>query len=329
MAKRKENQAAHPLDPLFKSSLRTMSPGKFNTLEATLSRSQEVPKPWLWPDPQTGLTWTLLGRMAHSIWHAPHDRSPTSFTVAIQLIQDAKNHGQLWHESVPGQPDIVMMWLASARHGAAHMTMRAALRAALRDTDPGLGAPGDGGYIDRAISIIEEEVHRTKDSRRLKTIGLFVINRWLNSTLGGAGEGMAHWNNAVYNPLPSPLPVAAHERIIRLQHQVCLETPVIFRQGTGGAIAKQISNQHIPESFLGAVADILLNPQIKAGSSDGAFVVLEHLLTRGFLMPARLWEALSNGEIAMPDVPILKTQIEQNLIGRATTHSAAAPRPRF
>lgn len=325
MATRKEKRPTHPLDKLFKASIRTISFKKFQEAEAQITPS--MPHPWIWPDPQTDAQWTLLGRKAHLLWTAPPDHYVKNHTLAEQAIQLAIKHDQVWHESEPGKPDILMMWLASCRYGAPHQRTQNMLSRALKNSQPGAGVPGDGGYLDQMIAIVEQEVSLGMDAKRLEMIHRYAVSNWLMGTiLRTQGTSQADWRPASISPLPLIWPEETIVRLMRLSKLTRGTKESEISLSGGAHLIEQMGDapsHHIMQALTEDVIDQL--EQEKGRLPLGALNAIEHCAAAKLEPDACLIKALSSHAQQLSSMPHLSASVEQYILDNATSTIQTRP----
>lgn len=280
----------HPLDPLFRAKLRDISWAQFQAMERSLSSE---PAPWRWPDPKRGVEWTLMGRKADLLWRAPATHHVKNHTTTAHTVQQAIRQNEVWHESVPGKPDILMLWLGSMREGIANGKIQTALGIALRKHEAGLGKPGDGGYLDRMISIVEQESQEEQDPERRKVIHEATSRKWLNGViLRSIQPGSGDWRSVATQTLPILWPIETLERVLALaQHNCPDDQQVFFMASTAAVLVQQLQGNPVSTRMIDLLTrETLINPR---AAQHGALAGLEHYAERDAVIDARVLEAIA------------------------------------
>lgn len=116
-----------------------------------------------WQDPERpDRQWRPLGRLAWLWLTAPEGFVAKNTSLASRLLRAASTTRSGTHESVPGVPDAALMWLALHRQapGQAREVDRAAGLLYRIQSPRGTGEPGDGGWLDAALSWMEKAIDR-------------------------------------------------------------------------------------------------------------------------------------------------------------------------
>jgi hypothetical protein len=321
MAKSKEKRAPHLLDSLFKAAIRAMSFSQFKAKEAEILPL--MPHPWAWPDPKTDTTWTLLGRKAHLLWNASITHYVKNHSLAEHAIQLAITHNKVWNESEPGKPDILMMWLASCRYGGGHARTQNLLARALKNSEPGLGKPGDGGYLDKLIGIVENEVASKPDKDRLYIIHGNAVDYWLRGTiLGTQGTMQADWRPVCYGSLPTDWPQETIERVFRLHNRTCGDSKMHISIDGGRSLIRQMGATP-SQGLLDAIIENAMAQgfEVNGTLTTGALLAIDHGIKHDLVVDPALIEALAPHEDRLTDTPFLRAVVSQHLL-QDNTHSA-------
>ena len=318
MVKSKEKPAPHLLDPLFKAAIRAMSFSQFKAKEAQILPL--MPYPWAWPEPKTGKTWTLLGRKAHLLWNASPAHYVKNHSLAEHAIQVAIQNNQVWNESDPGKPDILMMWLASCRYGTSHGRTQNLLSRALKGSDPGLGKPNDGGFVDKLIGLVEAEVAGGVDEARLDMIHRNTVSYWFKGTLlGTQGTMQADWRPVSPKPLPMSWPQETIERVLRLSNKTRGEQHSQISLEGGRSLISQIGGNP-SEGLLEAITQDAMGQTFEASCwlPSGALLAIDHCIKQGLTADPALIEALAPHEERLTDTPFLRAVVGENILKNHT-----------
>lgn len=316
----------HPLDSLFRTKLRDISWAQFQAQEKALA---DLPKPWRWPDPKTGIEWSLMGRKAHLLWHASPNHHVKNHTTTAYTVQQAIRNGEAWHESVPGAPDILMLWLGSMREGISSPKIQQPIARALADRQAGLGKPGDGGFLDQMIRLVEQEIFNEPDAQRRHVIHESTSRKWLHGViLRNIQPGSGDWRPICTEALPLLWPIETIERVFAIaRHGQPADQNVFFMASDGVALAQQLRGNPVSQRMLDMLCEeVLLDPR---RSQHGALVALEQYRERDAIIDERVLEQLGAfvDEDWMKQFPRLRAdavawnmqdQVPQTLIQRTT-----------
>lgn len=325
MAAQKNKRPAHPLDKLFKASMRAMSYRKFQEAEAAIV--PQMPHPWSWPDPKSDTQWTLMGRKAHLLWSASPEHYVKNHSLAEHSIRLAIEHDQVWHESEPGKPDILMMWLATCRYGIAHGRTQTLLQRALKNAETGKGVPGDGGYLDRMLAILEKEVTGETDQARLDMIYKNTVAPWLLGTvLRQMGSSQADWRPISASSLPLQWPEETVVRLIRLRTLTQRTKTRDFSLDASKSLIEQIGASPSPSVIKALTEDVI--DQVENENDRfplGALYAIDHCVKANLEPDIRLIAALSPHAECLTRMPHLSARAQQYMLDHATPTIHARP----
>lgn len=319
--------AAHPLEGLFRSKLRDTSWAKFQVAEQAL---KDLPQPWRWPDPKTGVEWTLMGRKAGLMWHASNAHFIRNHTTTCHTIEQAIKHNEAWHESIPGEPDILRMWLASMRDGSPHTRTQGLIGRATKGHKAGLGKPGDGGYLDQMIGMVEKESQAIVDPIRRMVLHEATSKKWLHGViLRCINPGSGDWRPICNESLPLVWPVETLERVFSLaRRNTQADRSVFYMAGTATAWVEQLSVNDVSERMQQLMEeDFLIDP---AQHATGTMAGLEHYQSRGANIASSVIEKLEEFIDApwMSEFPHLQAQAMGRKLQQKSPTAPARPASR-
>lgn len=320
--KPQKKNATHPLEELFQAKLRKITRKEFTRREADIL--EEMPHPWIWTERKTGFEWTLLGRRAHLVWNNPPDskihQAIDRQSMHCYAVENAIKHGLAWHESVPGKPDILMMWLASCIGGVQDSKLQNLTAIAMKDRSPGRGVRGDGGYLDTLISIVEEEIAACQDPVRKQDIYASTAHYWLNTTvLRLRGTVQADWRPISNETLPILWPIDTVERLLRLRPPNEGQRGFSFDKRCGAALIEHVEVASITESFMDALSGLVLDASFNPWDDAGVLVVAQHCAERGMHMNADAINKLAHHQaIEHGDYPALKAVLDKSILDANT-----------
>ena len=317
------NTYRHPLDSLFKTGLLIMSMSKFEKAKAK-AKLASVPRPWRWTQTPGGSEWTLMGRKAHLLWNASPAHYVKNHSLGLYALREAFVNGEIWHESDPGKPDILVFWLGTMRYGGMpHRETQNMISRALMDTPAGAGKPGDGGFIDRTIALVEREIASGQTTPERRSILMrYAISPWLMGTILRVNlPGAADWRPVSEQSLPVVWPTETIERLWKLGHSSSTgsESPS-FLDGvvSATALVGQLAKQVISPSLMKWMEEILLyeSNTMAALSATGAMFGLDHYLSRGLVVRRDVLEQLKPHLTAPPfdQLPYLYTAIQRHAL---------------
>ena len=158
---------------LFRSKLIGMSPQRFSAfLNKHGGAGHAVRSEWT---DQHGHTWSFFAWYCRQLaWHPKEHESSHNFRTLLEA----------WGPSVDRAPELLWAWLAHMNfRGSGATTARADVKAAFvrAGWETGLGLPGDGGWIDGSLSLLESWAAREEAPPN----ALLWIHRWLAANLLG------------------------------------------------------------------------------------------------------------------------------------------------
>lgn len=317
----------HPLDSLFKAKLRGISMRQFELFRKSVDH---VPTPWRWTDNKTDIEWTLMGRKGELLWHASEAHHVKNHSAALYSIERAISHDEAWHQSKPGVPDILLFWLGTMRYGTPHPRTQSLISRALEHAAPGEGKPGDGGWLDQTIKIVEDEVKEGVSDSRKRVIHDATVGRWLRGTiLRGINPGDADWRVVSSTSMPLAWPQETIERIFKLALATRTNAfSVLSGKGEGYALVQQLRES--PSST--AMMEMLLEDVSVSEVRDYApptLLGVEYYHAQGMDIDEATLEKISVH--IKPDrreeIPSLAASCDRHQINRATPGGSAHPRP--
>lgn len=223
-----------------------------------------------------------MGRKGELVWNASEAHYVKNHSLALYAIQDAIKHGDIHHQSKPGVPDILLFWLGTMRYGATHSRTQDMISRALHGWEPGVGVPGDGGWLDQTVALVEAEINEGVNDSRKRVVYSCATSKWLRGCiLKCISPGDADWRRVSNTTLPSNWPIATIERVFKL----ALDTntnphSVLLGQIEGQALVEQLCNHPTSQTMM----DLLLQDVCNSGVKQYApptLQAVEHYHAKG------------------------------------------------
>jgi hypothetical protein len=239
-------------------------------------------------DDANGRKWSPLGRLGYLWWTG--ENLPVNRDLGAHLLKEAMANKTAWQKSA-GTPDFVWLWLGQLRQPEKHTLITSIMNSEAGANDPSImtGLEQDGGWLNHAMTVIEEECKGAVLTTSRAEVLTGVARDWMMGPVLGLEEPNSRdWRS--FLPIPDLFPpVETWERMRALQRSL---EPYLPLSDTSSTLSQDAWARSATAFFLKPkiVIDATFRPKLWAEGEFAAGAAIR----RGNALPWALLDLLKD-----------------------------------